>query len=280
MYESVSKSGPFTARALMCSIVVHLGVLGFFWAIGAIVTRQPEVVIPIDMTIVPPWAEQTDDPDPDPNPLPPKPQERPKPPPKPQEQPKPPPKPVEAVEKVVEKPKQKQEKPKQKETPNLRDKAKRIDAPVPAPQPVNLRDRATKVEPPPIVRKYGNATAKDKPLSPEEFMRLMNQGYRVGAENQIAKDEMQRCLSIIQRVIQTECDKESVNWVGVRFPVVDLLFGPGGRLVRYSIHASSGDANVDRVVKNALGRIHTIPGLSTTFLNSAKNGILLTVKAQ
>ena len=145
---------------------------------------------------------------------------------------------------------------------------------------VDLRKEATKIDPPKIIKKYGSATAKDKPLSPEEFMRLMNQGYRIGAENQIAQNEVQRCLSIIQRVIQTECDKESVNWAGVQSPILDLAFGNGGRLTRYRIHTSSGDPNLDRVVLNALSRIGSIPGLSTTFLDSVKDGILLKVKAQ
>ena len=281
MYESVSKSGPFTTRALVYSVLFHVGLFGFLWIMGLIVTRPPEVIIPIDMTVVPPWAEQTDDPNPDPNPPPPKPIEQPKPPPKPVEPPKAPDPKVEAVEKIVEKPKPKtQEKPKPKEKVDLRIGAKLINKPVPAPQPVDLRKEATKIDPPKIIKKYGSATAKDKPLSPEEFMRLMNQGYRIGAENQIAQNEVQRCLSIIQRVIQTECDKESVNWAGVQSPILDLAFGNGGRLTRYRIHTSSGDPNLDRVVLNALSRIGSIPGLSTTFLDSVKDGILLKVNAQ
>ena len=79
MYESVSKSGPFTTRALVYSVLFHVGLFGFLWIMGLIVTRPPDVIIPIDMTVVPPWAEQTDDPNPDPNPPPPKPIEQPKP---------------------------------------------------------------------------------------------------------------------------------------------------------------------------------------------------------
>ena len=81
-------------------------------------------------------------------------------------------------------------------------------------------------------------------------------------------------------MIQTECDKESVNWAGAQSPVLDLSFGPGGRLTRYRIHTSSGDANVDRVIMRAMGRIDSIPGLSATFLDSVKDGILLKVRTQ
>lgn len=279
MYESVSRSGPFSTRALVCSIAFHVGLLGFFWVMGMIVTRKPDVIIPIDMTVVPPWAEQTDDPNPDPNPPPPKQEELTKPAPPPPEVKPPDPK-VEAVEKIVEKPKPPKPPEKPKEKRDLRKDAKLVKTPIPAPQPMNLRDKAKKVDPPPNIHKFGNATAKSKPLSPEEFMRLMNQGYRIGSENQIAQNEVQRCLSIIQRVIQTECDKEHVNWAGVQSPILDLAFGNGGRLTRYRIHTPSGDPNLDRVVLNALSRIGSIPGLSTTFLDSVKDGILLKVKAQ
>lgn len=283
MYESVAKSGPFTTRALVCSIVFHVGLLGFFWIMGMIVTRKPDVIIPIDMTVVPPWAEQTDDPNPDPNPPPPKQEELPKPTPPPPEVKPPDPKVEEAVEKIVEKPKPPKPPEKPKEKRDLRKGAKLIKTPIPAPQPVNLRDKATKIEPPPNIRKFGSATAKSKPLSEEEIKRLLNMGANYGSDNQIPKDEIQRCLGVIKRRIQEQCDRESVNWQSAKNPpVLNLWFGPGGRLTKYSIATSSGDGNVDLVIMNALGRIGSIPGLSRTFLESdiVKNGILLEVKAQ
>ena len=186
--------GPVSLRAFGLALALHLAVFALFWVIAKLAIRPPDVVIPMDLTIVPPWAEQTDDPDPDPNPPPPEAKAEPKP---PQPEPEPPKieetKPVEAVEKVVEKPK-----PKKKEKPkplDLRKKAKLVKA---APAPVaDLREKARKIEPPPNVRTYGKGTAADKPLSPEEFRRLMNQGYRVGARNQIANDEATRCVSLV-----------------------------------------------------------------------------------
>ena len=280
MYESVSKSGPFTTRALVCSVLFHVGLFGFLWIMGLIVTRPPEVVIPIDMTVVPPWAEQTDDPNPDPNPPPPKPVEQPKPPPKPIEPPKAPDPKVEAVEKIVEKPKP-PEKPKPKEKVDLRKDAKLINKPIPAPQPVDLRKEATKIDPPKIVKKYGTATAKDKPLSPEEIKRLLDQNYRYGAENQIAQDEVQRCVSLIRAAVYRECGKDSFKWNQSQTAVqVQLTFDAGGRITGYKMLKSSGDASVDRLVMNAIGRIGMIVGLSRTFLEQFNFTIPLQVNPE
>ena len=103
-------SSPLTLRTLFTAFLLHLAAFVLFWIAAKIIYRAPDVIIPIDMTIVPPWAEQDpNDPEPDPNPPP---QEQPKPePPKPQPKPEEPPKveeKVEAVEKIPEKPKKKE----------------------------------------------------------------------------------------------------------------------------------------------------------------------------
>ena len=259
--------GPVSLRARGLALALHLAVFALFWVIAKLAIRPPDVVIPMDLTIVPPWAEQTDDPDPDPNPPPPEAKAEPKP---PQPEPEPPKieetKPVEAVEKVVEKPK-----PKKKEKPkplDLRKKAKLVKA---APAPVaDLREKARKIEPPPNVRTYGKGTAADKPLSPEEFRRLMNQGYRVGARNQIANDEATRCVSLIAQAIRREWDKESFNWnPGLRAIRVELQFGSGGVIRSFRVLQGSGDGEVDRTARNALTRLRSVPGLSATFLEVA-----------
>ena len=62
-------SSPLTLRTLFTAFLLHLAAFGLFWIAAKIIYRAPDVIIPIDMTIVPPWAEQDpNDPDPDPNP--------------------------------------------------------------------------------------------------------------------------------------------------------------------------------------------------------------------
>ena len=258
--EDIAKDrrpGAFRLPALGVSILFHVAVILFFTYALRIFDRTPETVIPIDMTIVPPWAEEKpDDPDPDPNP-PPEP-DKPKPKPKPAPDPKPDPvKNVDAVEKVVEK--------KKPEKINLRDKAKLVkDSPKP-PEKLDLRDRAKKVDAPKLPP--GKATAHDKPLTPEEFRRLMNQGYTIGAKNQIAQNEVQLCASQIKKAIMAEWDKESFKWYpGLTAIHVALSLGAGGAVRGFRIVRSSGDADVDRTANNALRRLRRIYGLTAAFL--------------
>ena len=64
-------SNPLNLHTLLVAFGLHLAAFALFWLTAKILFREPEVVIPIDMTIVPPWAEQDpDDPEPDPNPPP------------------------------------------------------------------------------------------------------------------------------------------------------------------------------------------------------------------
>ena len=260
MERQKPKDGVLNARTLGYAFALHLAAFAFFWGVAKIAFRAPDVIIPIDMTIVPPWAEQTDDPDPDPNP-PPKPEEA-KPEPKPQ---------VKEPEPKVEKPKveaveQVKEKPKKKEKLDLRKNAKLVKTPPKKPEKLDLRKNAKKIEPPPM-KKTGKGTAADKPLSPEEFLRKMNEGYRIGARNQLATSEEQRCVSIIAQAIKREWNKESFKWYpGLKPLQVALKLGSGGTVRGFSILAGSGDADVDRTARSALNRLKSIPGLSATFL--------------
>ncbi len=253
--------GVLTARTLGYALSLHLAAFLFFWVVAKIVFRAPDVVIPIDMTIVPPWAEQTDDPEPDPNP-PPKPEEA-KPEPQPQvkepepekiEKPK-----VEAVEQV-------KEKPKKKEKLDLRKNAKLVKTPPKKPEKLDLRKNAKKVDAPPVKR-TGKATAHEKPLSAAEIQKLLDQGYKYGTKNQLATSEAQRCVSLIAQAIKREWDKESFKWYpGLQPLEVYLKLGPGGSVRGFTILKGSGDNDVDRTAQSALRRLSSIPGLSATFI--------------
>lgn len=249
-----------TARTLGYAFALHLAAFLFFWIVAKIAFRTPDVIIPIDMTIVPPWAQQTDEPDPDPNPPPP---EEKKPEPKPQIKEPEPPKieqqKVEAVEQV-------KEKPKKKEPLDLKKKAKLVKTPPKKEEKPDFRKNATLVKPPPV-KKTGKGTAADKPLSPEEFMKKMNEGYRIGARNQLAASEEQRCVSMIAQAIKREWNKESFKWYPSLKPLqVSLKLGPGGSVRGFTILEGSGDKDVDRTAQSALRRLKSIPGLSATFL--------------
>ena len=103
--KEIKSSGPLNLRTIIVAVGLHLAAFVLFWIAAKIIYREPEVVIPIDMTIVPPWAEQDpDDPEPDPNP-PPEEEKKPEPPkPEPKPEPEPPKEePKEKVEAVIAK---------------------------------------------------------------------------------------------------------------------------------------------------------------------------------
>ena len=186
---------------------------------------------------------------------------------------------VEAVEKVVEK--------KKKEKVDLRKNAKLVKTP-PKPQPPqkSLKDMAKVIKPKPVppvpverppdlkipdnVKKFGKGTAADKPLANIDMKKMLEQGYRYGARNQIATSEAQRCVSLIKAAILREWQKESSKWYsGLRPIEVDFHLGPGGTVKKFTITRGSGDADVDRAAQSALRRLQTnggVPGLSAQFL--------------
>ena len=259
--------GPVSGRAIGYAVALHLILVAIIWVMGVLMRPHQEEIIPIDLTVVPPWATQTDDPEPDPNP-PPKPQPKVKPQPKPDPAPEKKVEPkVDAVEKFVEKkkPPEKPKPPKKKDPPpDLTKDAKFVDQ---KPVPQDLRAEAKRIDPPPQIKTTGKGTAADKPLSPEEFMRLMNQGYRIGSRNQIANNEVSRCYSLIVAAIRRACEQDGIRWNAGQKPVlVNISFGAGGRITSYKLAESCGDPNIDRRVVNAIGRLGAINGLSSTFL--------------
>lgn len=261
------ENSPVTVRTLTKALVVHLVVFGFFALLAWMLKgcEPDELPPPTELTIVPPWAVQTDDPEPDP--LPP-PDETPQP--QPKVKPPPAPKAPDVVPDAVikEKPKEKpKEPPKPKEKPDFKKNAKFVKESVQPPKPVDLRDKAKFKDIPPEIPRTGKATAADKPMTPEEFNRLMNQGYQIGARNQLATSEEQRCVSLIKRAIQAEWDKEDFNWFPGLSPLkVELKLGLGGQVLGFRILRGSGSAEVDQTARAALNRLRSIPGLSQSFL--------------
>ncbi len=258
-----SASSPLNARTLAVAFGLHVAAFALFWAASRLVYRAPDVVIPIDMTIVPPWAEQDlEDPDPDPNPPPDEPEkpepEKPKP-------PEPPPEPkvepqerLDAVEKVKEKPKKKEFKrgevkqpPKKAEKPKKEFKRGKVMKP-------------PKVKPPASLPR-GKGTARDKPLTQSEIMKALAGGARFGASNQLAASEEQRCVSLISRRFY-ECWTDFVWTEGLRPVVLLVRFGNGGKILGYRIVESSGDRAVDQSVLAAAKRADRVAGLSADFL--------------
>jgi protein TonB len=258
--KAIRSSGPLNLHTIIVAVGLHLAAFVLFWIAAKIIYRAPEVVIPIDMTIVPPWAEQDpDDPEPDPNP-PPEEEKKPEPPKPEPEPPKEEPKEkVEAVEQIKEKPK-----PKKKEFKKSEIKHPKKEKPKKKEFKRGKIIKPPKIKPP-MKLPPGKGTSRDKPLSQAEIMKALAGGARFGASNQLAADEEQRCISLISRRFY-ECWTD-FNWSENLRPVhLMVCFGPGGRIVGYKIVQSSGDAKVDQSVLAAAKRAKYVSGLSAEFL--------------
>ena len=254
------RSSPVNAKTLLMAFGMHIAAFVFFWVAAKIIYRAPDVIIPIDMTIVPPWAEQDpNDPDPDPNPPP---EEQPKPePPKPEPKPEEPPKvdeKVEAVEKVVEKKK------KEFKKSEVKQPEKKVEQPKKKEFKKGPIKKPPKVKPP-VKLPPGKGTSRDKPLSQADIMKALAAGAKFGASNQLAENEEQRCVSLISRRFY-ECWTD-FNWSENLRPVLlAVKFGGGGKILGYRIVQSSGDAKVDQSVLAAAKRADHVSGLSAEFL--------------
>jgi len=256
---------PVTLRTFGIALALHLVAGLALWGVAKIVWRTPEVIIPIDMTIVPPWAEvDPDDPEPDPNPPP-----EPKPPePKPKPIPKPDPPKVEevkqdAVVKEVEKPK----KPEFKKAELKKPEKKPPEKKKPEVKPGDFKKNAKLLKNiPKNIPRTGKGTAREKPLSADEILKALNAGARYGASNQLAANEAQRCISLVAAALKRHWTEEFQWNESLQSVHLEIHFGAGGRITNARIVRSSGDAQVDRSVVMAAKNTGSVPGLTSAFL--------------
>ena len=263
--ESRMQEGPLTWRTFGLAFALHVAAGLALWGAAKLIWRAPEVIIPIDMTIVPPWAEvDPDDPEPDPNP-PPKPE------PKPVPKPKPMPKPdapkvdnvkQDAVVKEREKPKKPDFKKGDLKNPDKKPPEKKR----PEVKPGDFKNKAKLIKNAPKNLPRGKGTAREKPLSAEEILKALNAGARYGASNQLADNEAQRCISLVAAALKRHWTEEFQWTDSLQGVYLELHFGPGGRIKDAKIVRSSGDAQVDRSVLLAARNTGSVHGLSTQFL--------------
>ena len=259
------QEGPLTWRTFGIALAIHIVAGLALWGAAKLIWRAPEVIIPIDMTIVPPWAEvDPDDPNPDPNPPP-----EPKPPePKPKPIPKPDPPKVDNVKQdaVVKEPeKPKIEKPKIKKG-ELKQPEKKPEKKKPEVKPGDFKNKAKLIKNVPKNMPRGKGTAREKPLSADEILKALNAGARYGASNQLAANETQRCISLVADALKRHWTEEFQWTESLQGVYLELHFAAGGRIRDAKIVRSSGDAQVDRSVLQAAKNTGSVPGLSPQFL--------------
>ncbi len=275
MYTQIpgrKQESPLTLRTFCIALALHVAAGVALWGLAKIVWRTPEVIIPIDMTIVPPWAEvDPDDPEPDPNPPPEPKQEQPKPQPKPKiDPPKVDDVKQDAVVKETEKPKPK--KPEFKKAalkkPEKKPEEKKPEEKKPKIKPGDFKKNAKLHKNiPKNVPRTGKGTAKEKPLSQAEILKALNADARYGSSNQLAANEEQRCISLVASALKRHWTEEFQWNDSLRSVHLELHLGAGGSIKDARIVRSSGDAQVDKTVLLAAKNTGSIPGLSQAFLD-------------
>ena len=129
----------------------------------------------------------------------------------------------------------------------------------------DFKNDAKLVKAPPM-RQTGKATAADKPMTEAEYRKFLEQGYKIGARNQLAPNEESRCVSLVAAALKRHWVEE-FHWTeGLQSVYLELTFGPGGSLRSYRIVRSSGDTQVDSSVLAAAKATGSVPGLTPDFV--------------
>ena len=267
--ESEKRPELFSTANVVLAIVMHVAFFGLCALVAACSFAPKETVIPMDLTLVlhenldgnedePPPMEK-----PKPQPPPPKPQKVETPPPPPPEQ-----KPLDALEKVTDK--KKPEKPKEEKKKEEKKEEKKPE------KKMTLEERKKAMvnravvkngDPPP--KPVTNGRTERKTLSDAEIQKLLMQGYKPGATEQIANSEEQRCVSLIYRAFYDKWDAPAYS-TSLKEIILTVTFDMNGRVVGWNITKSSGDASADATVKRAANLVKQVYGLSDSFLRKNK----------
>ena len=278
-FDEESRPQVFGFANFAKAVLLHLAVFLFFYGFAKLHFRPKEAVIPIDLTVV-----VNDNLDGDENEPPPLRQPDPPPPPTPRPEPKPvePPKAdehVRAVEEIREKPSPKP--PEKKPEPKPPEKKPEPKPPEKTPEELRrerelarkkrmeeMVSRATKVKTPITVRDQpsGNGRTARQTLSQKDILDKFNQGYRPGRTEQLAANELQRCISLIQMALdrQWEALSPTVDRSGVVYLTVQ--FSNAGRMQNCRISQSCGSAASDRAALNVANSVGVIVGLGPEFI--------------
>lgn len=270
-----------SAVTVIVALALHLAVFAVFGLFARFTDKKgPETIIPIDLTVV--VNENLDgvenEPPPLKNPPPPEPPKpKPKPRPKPAEKKPDPPKPLEqivtnvvkSVEKKKDEPKKAPEKkkpePKKPEPPKKTAKELREE------RMKRIRDRMKTVNKPVTIevknaKASGNGRTARQTMSRAEIERLLRRGYRPGTENQLAANEKQRCLSLIQMAIEDKWEAISPKVGNNGTVLLSVQFNSAGGLVNVRLAKGCGDALSDQAALAVARAVTSIPGLSAEFI--------------
>lgn len=240
-----------SSRNLARAVALHVAVVVLFLIFSIPLRRRAEI-IPIDLTVV--VAENLDGNEEEPPPME-KPVARPAPPPV---EVKPPPvveeSKVEALIKEPTKPKPKPQPPAEK--PKTREQLREERRKEMLKEAKIVKDSGK--------RQPDGKTDKAK-LSREEALKLLNQGYRAGKSDNLAADEEQRCISLIQQAFYSKWERPPWS-SSLKEMLLDVNFDSAGHVTGFKLTQRSGEAAADRSVLEAAAKVSIVHGLSSGFL--------------
>ena len=283
---------PVSATNFAVAVVLHALFFAVLWFAGQMSFREKEVVIPIELTVVP--FENLDGNENEPPPVddPPKPIDPPKP--KTVTPPPPPPPPpkvetkVDAVVKEPEKPKKPQKTKEELEKERLerirkeaklKDPPKQPDPPKPEPPKKTkeelLKERLDAMKKSATIKKVdirvpdkpsGNGRTERRTLTEDQIRKRLSEGYEPGKTTQIATSTMQLCLSKIQMAINARW-RELNPSIGVGGSVlIAVRFDLSGRMVNCRLVESCGDKTSDNAAMTVVRTVGPIAGLDRDFI--------------
>ena len=272
----VLSSGTFAA-AITLHVLFFLFLFLFAYSHGFF-KKEEEEIIPIDLTVVvvenlngnenePPPMKK-----PDPPPPPPPKPKTPPPKPKPKE-----PDPPKALEQIVTNVVAKVDKPAKPEEPKKPDPPKKTAQQLREEKLKAMRESAKDVNKTTVVKPdwkpQPNGRTAPKTLSDAEIAKLLQIGYKPGRSEQLATSDEQLGYSLIKMAFEAKWDKPP--WTDTLRPmVIRVWFGNGGRVMRYTLEESSGDARADQTIKSAASRVGSISTLPSAFIEKyRKDGV-------
>lgn len=276
--EEPKKPEVLGVRNLTIAVALHVSLFLLAYLFAKVTVKPKETTIPIDLTVV--VHENLDGNEDEPPPLkPPEPTPPPPTPPnaKPVERVETPPKvdpKVDAVvkthEKTKPKPPPKEVKPKPEKPKKTAEQLRKEKEERERKRLEEIRNRGKVVkastQKPPKERQPNGRTGKQ---TRADIEKLLNEGYRPGRTDSIAKDEYQRCVSLIQRAFYSQWDRPP--WTDtLREMYLSVQLGPGGRILGYRLVQGSGDARADATVLQAASRVKGISGLTPEFISQNK----------
>ncbi len=270
-------SGQTVAIALFLHLSAFVVFVAFAWVHGLF--EKKEVIKPIGLTVIvnENLDGKEDEPPPLKNPPPPEP-------PKPQPKPKPiekkpdPPKALEQivtniVKKVEKKdpPKKEPERKTPKPEPKKPEPPKKTAKELREERMKRIRDRMKTVNKPVKIevkdaRESGDGRTARQTMTPAQVKALLNLGHRPGTKNQLAPNEMSRCVSLIEMAIEDRWNvlQPKIGRTGV--VQLSVRLNSAGGLVDVRLVRGCGDQTSDQAALSVARAVSSIRGLSREFI--------------